>query len=140
MKHIITVLLLTLMSTVGLAGSAFFPQDKGYSCLIVIGYMPNDDGKLVEFPLRGGYEFTIDRGTGRTIGALSNYATNTLGDFQPTVLHRGNKEQYFKAVTIYPTQQPLVETLIVEEFAETKEKPFVFTRNAMIITGTCESI
>jgi hypothetical protein len=83
--------------------------------------------------------FTIDRGTGRAIGAIKNYSDG-YADFQPTVLDRGDGTQYFKALTLYDINFPALELLVVKEFAESKQKPFMFTQNGQVTTGVCENI
>lgn len=74
------------------------------------------------------------------IGAIKNHNTTSYGDFQPKVIDRGNHEQYFKALTIYGSHNPSIDVLVVQEFADSKLKPFLFTHNGEVTTGVCENI
>ena len=115
-------------------------QSQGYSCVIRATYLIGDDGNLVESEYTVGRRFTIDRGTGRTIGAIKNYNTTAHGDFQPTVVDRGDTEQYFKALTMYGSNNPSIAVLVVQEFATAELKPFMFTHSGSVQTGVCENI
>jgi hypothetical protein len=74
------------------------------------------------------------------IGAIKNYNTTSYGDFQRKVIDRGNHEQYFKALTIYGSHNPSIDVLVVQEFADSKLKPFLFTHSGEVTTGVCENI
>ena len=117
-------------------------QSQGYSCVIRATYLIGDDGNLVESEYTVGRRFTIDCGWYRThhIGAIKNYNTTAHGDFQPTVVDRGDTEQYFKAVTMYGSNNPSIAVLAVQEFATAELKPFMFTHSGSVQTGVCENI
>ena len=115
-------------------------KSQGYSCVIKATYLIGDDGNLAESEYTVGRRFTIDRGTGRTIGAIKNYNTTVYGNFQPTVVDRGNHEQYFKALTMYGSHNPSIAVLVVQEFAKSELKPFMFTHSGSVQTGVCENI
>ena len=115
-------------------------KSQGYSCVIKTTYVIGDDGSLADSEYKAGRRFTIDRGTGRTIGAIKNYNTTVYGDFQPTVVDRGNHEQYFKALTMYGSRNPSIAVLVVKEFAKSELKPFMFTHSGSVQTGICENI
>ena len=138
MRNIIVGLFLTLMSTVGWSEL----KNQGYSCVITESYLLTDLGALDgTFSSSKGYQgktFTIDRDNGRTMGALA--VKNYYGESQPAVLDRGSNSQYFKALTVHKTGLPVVDVLLVQEFADSMKKPFLFNRNGRVITGTCENI
>lgn len=136
MRNIITGLLLTLMSTVGWSEL----KNQGYSCVITASYLLSGDGSLSETQYKVGRTFTVDRGTGRAIGAIKNHNITAYGNFQPTVIDRGSGEQYFKALTVYGSNNPSIDVLVVKEFAGADEKPFMFNHNGEVKTGTCENI
>lgn len=136
MKHIITGLLLMLMSAVGWGDI----KNQGYSCVILASYLLDDDGSFLGREHRIGRTFTIDRGTGRAIGAIKNHSITAYGNFQPTVIDRGSDEQYFKALTVYGSNNPSIDVLVVKEFADGIKKAFMFNHNGEVDTGTCENI
>ena len=139
MKYITGLLLLSISSASWANGSGLL-KSQGYSCVIEETYFLKDSGSLDGSDYGAGKTFTIDRGTGRTLGAIKNYNTTAYGDFQPKVIDRGNHEQYFKALTIYGSHNPSIDVLVVQEFADSKLKPFLFTHNGEVTTGVCENI
>ena len=139
MKYITGLLLLSISSASWANGSGLL-KSQGYSCVIEETYFLKDSGSLDGSDYGAGKTFTIDRGTGRTLGAIKNYNTTAYGDFQPKVIDRGNHEQYFKALTIYGSHNPSIEVLVVQEFSDSKLKPFLFTHNGEVTTGVCENI
>ena len=126
-----------LMWTVGWGGGQ---KNQGYSCVITASYLLSGDGSLSETQYKVGRTFTVDRGTGRAIGAIKNHNITAYGNFQPTVIDRGSDEQYFKALTVYGSNNPSIDVLVVKEFAGGDKKPFMFNRNGEVTTGTCENI
>jgi len=142
-EYVISGLLLLSISSASWANGSGLLESQGYSCVIMEVYFLMDtgslDGGLEGGDYRKGKTFIIDRGTGRAIGAIKNYSDD-YGDFQPTVLDRGDGTQYFKALTLYGINFPAVELLVVQEFAESKQKPFMFTQNGQVTTGVCENI
>ena len=139
-KQIATGLVLVSMACTSWANGSGLLKRQGYSCVIEEVYVLRDSGSLEGGGYRSSKTFTIDRGTGRTIGAIKNYNTTSYGDFQPKVIDRGNHEQYFKALTIYGSHNPSIDVLVVQEFADSKLKPFLFTHNGEVTTGVCENI
>ena len=131
--------MVSISSTSWANGSGLL-KSQGYSCVIEETYYLKDSGSLDGSDYGAGKTFTIDRGTGRTLGAIKNYNTTAYGDFQPKVIDRGNHEQYFKALTIYGSHNPSIEVLVVQEFSDSKLKPFLFTHNGEVTTGVCENI
>ena len=109
----VTGLRLSLMSAVGW-GEADLLKSQGYSCVITSSYLLSDDGSLSESQYKVGRTFTIDRGTGRAIGAIKNHNITAYGNFQPTVIDRGNHEQYFKALTVCGSNNPSIDVLVVK--------------------------
>ena len=79
--------------------------------------------------------------TARILGAIKNHNITAYGNFQPTVIDRGNHEQYFKALTVYGSNNPSIDVLVVEEFADSEEKPFMFslTGEHLKLDGLCEA-
>lgn len=84
-----------------------------------------------------GKQFTVDRMSGITVGALKNST-----DSQPTVIDRGNGENSFKVVSMLCADQGMpgtaVTALNVMEFVEGNRKPFNFMINDGVFFGTCE--
>lgn len=84
-----------------------------------------------------GKQFTVDRASGITVGALKN-STNS----SPTVIDRGNRENSFKVVSMLSADQGMpgttVTALNVMEFVEGNRKPFNFMINDAVFFGTCE--
>ena len=133
MRRIITGLLLMLMSTVG-CGNTSDSTNKGYSCTAKEAYTLSGSGTLDRGKTAG--TFVIDRDSGRMSGELSNFGTVNGVDYQPTVLSRGDEEGYFKALTLYGKSQS-TRLIVVEEFSEDKQKPFVFSTEMQFFVGTC---
>jgi len=108
----------------------------GYECTIKSGRTVSDEGSFKDggYPsLFVGKSFTVDRQTGRMLGVLQNHN----GQFgQPQVVDRGGPEQSYKAVTIY-APNAAVDLLQVQQFAESREKPFLFVSSANVYAGTC---
>ena len=117
----------------------------GYKCTVKSGYGVTNEGLLQNdkdiYPnywlVNGGETtFTIDRETGRLIGA-----TYPLGgaDYTFKVLHKGDKNTYFKALFVDDYRKDEILTIVVEEFNSSREKPFVYmnTPSPNIFTGTC---
>lgn len=138
-KYVISGLLLVSISSVSWANDSGLLNSQGYSCAIKTSWRLADDGNLA-LPSTFGGKFVVDRDTGRTLGAIKNYNKTAYGDFQPKVIDRGNHEQYFKALTIYGSHNPSIDVLVVQEFADSKLKPFLFTHNGEVTTGVCENI
>ena len=118
--------------------SAANAQDA-YKCVILDYVQIQDDGTFGEpvLPPEIGADFVVDRGTGRMSGALNNHKSFA----EPQVLDMGSSEQAYKAITVYG---PLVsvEFLYVEEFAESRQKPFFFVgglSGQTISSGLCEA-
>ncbi|MDY1103254.1 hypothetical protein [Pseudomonas aeruginosa] len=85
-----------------------------------------------------GKQFTIDRSSGVTAGALRNST-----DAKPFVIDRGDNGNSFKAVSMVSTSQGLpgttVTALNVMEFLDGERKPFNYMINDAVFFGTCES-
>ena len=131
--------MVSISSTSWANGSGFL-KSQGYSCVIEETYYLKDSGSLDGSDYGAGKTFTIDRGTGRTLGAIKNYNTTAYGDFQPKVIDRGNHEQYFKALTIYGSHNPSIQLVVVQEFAGSDSKPFMVTHSGTVTTGVCKNI
>ncbi len=84
-----------------------------------------------------GKQFTVDRASGITVGALKNST-----DSKPAVIDRGNSENSFKVVSVLSADQGMpgtsVTALNVMEFVKGKRKPFNFMINDGVFFGTCE--
>jgi hypothetical protein len=85
-----------------------------------------------------GKQFTIDRSSGITAGALKNSVGAT-----PKVIDRGNKDNSFKVVSSIGSEQGMPGTTLtalnVMEFIEGNKKPFNFMINDGVFFGTCEA-
>lgn len=139
-KYVISALVLVSISSVSWANGSWLLESQGYSCVIEETYFLKDSGSLDGSDYGAGKTFTIDRGTGRTLGAIKNYNTTAYGDFQPKVIDRGNHEQYFKALTIYGSHNPSIQLVVVQEFASSDSKPFMVTHSGTVTTGVCKNI
>lgn len=85
-----------------------------------------------------GKTFTISRLTGAMSGALRSALV-----VQPIVIDYGSSENSFKVVTAMNAHQSLgpgtfLETLIVSEYIESIQKPFVVASGENIYLGVCE--
>lgn len=113
-----------------------FGGNQSYSCKINNVYVLDARGSLKpsnwEKEFKGSV-FSISRDNGEIIGEVlpTKLARSTK------VIHKGNKEFSFKAIAYFQNQVQLIE---IEEFQETKEKPFVAisTGGAEIVTGVCK--
>jgi hypothetical protein len=134
MKHVIAGVTVFLL---GVAPSqAQVPQ--GYQCTIKTSALVTDDGKLSVNSFTKifvGRKFVVDVGSGRMIGDVSNH--NAFGD--PILINRGDKENGFKAVTVFKPN-PAIDVINVETFADGRLKPFVFTSDTHVMTGLCTAI
>ncbi len=124
-------LTLAFISTLPMKVSAF----DGFKCTIKETVSPGNSGKLVEDEFYRGFEgreFTVDRKTGRMIGALKNY--EQYGE--PKVLNEGSMNKAFRVITEY---RPSVnfEYLTVETYEDDEILPFIFVSSSTIISGTC---
>lgn len=127
MKIILTITLLLLPTYV------FALED--YKCKVTSAFQVNSNGQRIENILASmvGSEFTVDRSSGLMIGSLKNsYVT------PPKILDIGSSENAFKAITVMKNKLTSnVYVLVVEEYAEDVNKPFVFTNNSNVYYGTC---
>lgn len=84
-----------------------------------------------------GKQFTVDRSSGITIGALKN----SVGS-KPRVIDRGNQENSFKVVSVISADVGMPGTQItalnVMEFVAGDTKPFNYMINDGVFFGTCE--
>ena len=84
-----------------------------------------------------GREFTVERRTGLMAGALKNsYIT------RPEVVDFGSADNSYKVVTTLRKEQgegrgSNAYLLVVNEYAKTSRKPFVFVENDSVYFGTC---
>jgi len=110
---------------------------QAYKCVILDYVQIQDDGTFGEpdLPPEIGADFVVDRGTGRMSGALNNH------NWPPSqVLDMGSSEQAYKAITVTESYVS-VTFLYVEEFAESRQKPFFFVgglSGQTISSGLCE--
>ena len=85
-----------------------------------------------------GKQFTIDRATGITVGALKN-STDSI----PTVIDPGDSENSFKVMSSVGVDRGMRGTTLtalnVLEHLPGKKKPFVYLINDGVFFGTCES-
>jgi hypothetical protein len=127
-----------LLFTFGIAANSRASED--YRCTIErYSRAEGDSGptyKMVQGAFMG-KQFTVDRSTGITIGALKNSV-----DSKPQVVDRGSKDNSFKVVSAASPDefQPgsIVSALNVMEFVRGEMKPFNFMINDGVFFGTCE--
>jgi len=138
-------IILIVMSVAPLSASA---ERGAYSCTIKKVYSLGDTGLMSA--ITNGYmegdTFSIDRQSGRASGAIKNYNPNAFPCRdgiglsrcnEPLLIDPGSSEQYFKAITVYGSHNPSVEYLVVEEFAEGSEKPFIHVDGGWVKSGIC---
>lgn len=130
--------LTALLCTFGLASNSRASED--YRCTIERYSSAEGDSGPTYKMVRGafvGKQFTVDRSTGITVGALKNSV-----DSKPQVVDRGSKANGFKVVSSAgPDElQPgsIVTALYVMEFATGEMKPFNFMIDDGVFFGTCE--
>lgn len=106
-----------------------------YKCIISNILNSDVSGNLIEVERYSvGKMFTINRKTGLTSGALTNSFLNA-----PLVLDRGSKDNSFKAITTMRNDITTnVYVLVVEEYIEGNQKPFIFINNTTVYHGLCE--
>jgi hypothetical protein len=106
-----------------------------YKCTVKGGSNLTEAGRLDATASASAYvgaEFTLDRGTGRMSGALTNHGASG----KPQVLDPGSTEQAYKAVTLFKPFTS-VDLIYVKEFADSPIKPFMFITGENVLTGTC---
>ncbi|MCU7250821.1 hypothetical protein [Pseudomonas koreensis] len=85
-----------------------------------------------------GRQFTVDRSSGVTIGALKNAV-----DSKPKIIDSGSSDNSFKVISAVPASQyyrgTLVTALNVMVFVEGEKKPFSYMINDAVYFGTCVS-
>lgn len=110
----------------------------GYSCKVVLSGELNNRGRMARTDfakLYDGLKFLVDRDTGYMYGPPRNHNENG----SPVVIDRGSDEQSFKAITVYRPFSS-VEYLMIEEFSNEQNKPFMFVTGSKVITGVCGKI
>jgi len=127
MRIILTAALLIL--------STYVYSLEDYKCKVASAFQVDTNGKRIENVLASmvGSEFTVDRSTGLMVGSLKNsYVTS------PKILDLGSSENAFKVITVMKNDLTSnVYVLVVEEYIEDVNKPFVFTNNSDVYYGTC---
>lgn len=127
MRIILTAALLIL--------STYVYSLEDYKCKVASAFQVDTNGKRIENVLAPmvGSEFTVDRSTGLMVGSLKNsYVTS------PKILDLGSSENAFKVITVMKNDLTSnVYVLVVEEYIEDVNKPFVFTNNSDVYYGTC---
>ena len=121
-----------------LVGNGALAQGPDYRCVIERIAVANEDRRSIEFrETYIGQEFTVERRTGLMAGALKNsYAT------EPQVIDMGSAENSYKVVTTMRLEEGAgagtnAYLLTVNEFADGREKPFMFAQNDVAYFGTC---
>ena len=95
------------------------------------------DSESMYVKLYIGKEFTVERKTGLMAGALKNSYVN-----KPLVVDFGSSDNSYKVVNYMKLEQGVgygtnIYALTIEEFAETKNKPFLFLQNSKVFFGKC---
>lgn len=107
-----------------------------YTCEVAHVYSLSDKGSLeisaLEKDMKGS-SFSVSRATGEIIGEV----VPTLMAKSTRVVHRGSKENSFKAVADFGEQYQILE---VQEFRGSAMKPFISSSmgGAGIVTGSCK--
>ena len=109
----------------------------GFKCVVKDARSPDQSGELKvdDFYITFvGKEFTVDRKTGKMLGALKNH--EYYGS--PKVLNTGSEKNSFRVITLY---QPSVifDYLTVETYNEKSDMPFIFVSSSTVVSGVCSS-
>lgn len=127
-----------LLLTVGIAADSRAGED--YRCTIERYSSAEGDSAPTYKMLQGsfvGKQFTVDRSSGITVGALKNSV-----DSKPQVVDRGSKDNSFKVISAASADEflpgSIVSALNVMEFVAGGKKPFNFMINDGVFFGTCE--
>ncbi|WP_426112032.1 hypothetical protein [Pseudomonas sp. DSP3-2-2] len=125
----------------GLQASAALLGRLDYLCTIErFSQAEGDSGPIYKIVTEGliGKQFTIDRATGITVGALKNST-----DSVPTVIDPGDTDNSFKVMSSVGVERGMPGTTLtalnVLEYLPGKKKPFVYLINDGVFFGTCES-
>ncbi len=107
----------------------------GFECTIKDSASPNSLGELVEDKVYKSFQdrkFTVDRETGRMVGALKNHEYYGV----PKILNVGSRKKAFRVITVY---KPSVnfEYLTIETYKDVQQLPFLFVSSSTVISGTC---
>ena len=122
------------------ASSAGALAQAGYQCVIErleSAEVPSEKLRAYRERLYVGKQFSVDRASGRMLGALSNsYVTN------PQVIDWGSKGNSYKVVTTLRLHEGAgrgsnVYVLTINEYVTGVEKPFVFLENDDVYFGKC---
>jgi hypothetical protein len=111
---------------------------ENYTCEITGAFQIDQEGKQITTKLKKfvGDSFSVNRTTGEMSGALINSFASG-----PTVVNPGSEDSSFQAVNsmINPvTTATNFNTLVIQEFVEGKNKPFVFLDDGVdIFYGKC---
>lgn len=134
------IVLLALILSLTTAEVAAAQSLSDYRCRIErIQAAPDLPGPSKEF-LESTYlgkEFTVDRRSGITVGAVKNNMV-----VAPIVLDLGDKAGAYKVVALMPREKgggasSNVYTLVVNEFESGQSKPFAYMHNATVYFGKC---
>ena len=135
--YLITVL---LMYTVFSSASA---RDQGYKCTIrnvyflaESGFLLTDKGEVASSKID--QEFYLDRGTGRAIGALTNFEDDGAR-FQPEIFSKGEDGNSFIVLTKYGPN-PVLTSITVASALRGDGKRFVAQERITTYSGVCENI
>ncbi|WP_417452220.1 hypothetical protein [Kordiimonas sp.] len=80
-----------------------------------------------------GRQFSVDRKTGVMSGTLKNNYVQP-----PKLIDRGSKDNAFKVVTMDVFENTTnIYVLIIDEYIDGRNKPFVFLKNGSVYNGYC---
>ena len=132
--------LILLWSCLVLGGQPAIAAANSYQCVIAEQQMLENNGTLKRppQPYLIGKRFAVDRNTGHIVGP--EQALWQLEDHKVTVVARGNKDNSFIVVSVGPARGDGVHAtmLQVEEFTESKSKPFIVLSGSQVTSGVCE--
>ena len=135
-RRIFIVLALLLLSPLSSAATLH----DSYSCEVKSIRLLDEDGTagLVgeRYPSHHlGSTFVIDRFTGRMLGGLKNYD----GSDQPEVMDFGSEKQSLKVITTYGPYV-YIDYLLVNIYADSLAKSFMYISGSKIYTGLCKGL
>ena len=135
----LTIVFLCASGALLSAASAVAGDD--YRCTIEKVATPTENSGSVQKMLAAYYVgkiFTAERRTGLMAGALKN-----TFEKPPTVVDEGSEQSSFKVVTTLTVGEPgvvgsSIKVLVVNEFAKSDKKPFLFLDIDNVYSGTCK--
>ena len=132
MKYILALLVLTF-------SMQSFSGKFGYECVVEAKYGVSDEGEMIRDKTKffDGKAFSVSRETGEVAGL--ERVSSTLAK-QTIVINPGSSEMSFKSIALFdhPVTGGEMNSIEIQEFEESVEKPFVMLNGSSVFSGTCK--